>query len=179
MNMSKLRLRLQNGMEFEAEGATDFIEAQKGAFFELAASQKACTGAAIAKTVPAELAPPPQHPGFEPGIWKTLMESRDNLFYLKTRYPQTEPHDAALMILATWTELGKKGTVEALKLAKSLKKSGFVKGRLDRIMAQEISQQRIISTGTKRARRYQLTAEGLARAHYLAQDLLPSHPEIA
>jgi hypothetical protein len=161
----KLRLRLQNGMEFEVEGNREFVQSQREAFLIMAkqavleknGTDHAQNGKKNQET-----------PLFD---WAELVESKNGVIYLRTKSPDIGAAETALLILAAWAQSGNR-SMDALKLAKSIKKSGFSRGRLDRILNEDIRQARIIPAGTKRARHYRLSQEGLARATYLAQRIL-------
>ncbi|MFA5161527.1 MAG: hypothetical protein WC421_04715 [Elusimicrobiales bacterium] len=146
-------------MEFEAEGDRNFIQTQKEAFLELA------------KTAPSrtEQYPARQHTGNTQ--WNNLIDTSGGIPFLKAKPAQLTAANAALLILAAWAETITDSPMEALKLAKAMKKSGYTKGRLDRILADEIAHRLALSAGTKRARNYTLSPEGLARATAIASGL--------
>ena len=166
----KLRLKLQNGMEFEAEGSQEFVQTQKEAFLSIAAAQE--TTVARQNTIKHA----PCDAKIPESAWQYLTETKNGLIYLKAKTSETGPAETALLLLAAWTETTGSKTMDALKLAKSIKKSGFSKGRLDRILAIELKEARIIPSGTKRARNYRLSQEGSARAAYLAGKMLQKYP---
>ncbi|MFA6582779.1 MAG: hypothetical protein WCS77_00640 [Elusimicrobiaceae bacterium] len=101
---------------------------------------------------------------YSPQTWSKVIIIKDNSIILKTKYPGISPEESALIIMAGAKLLSQKNGLTALELANSLRKSGFLKGRLDRILQPEIAGGRITSTGTKRGREYSLTNSGFVRA---------------
>ncbi|MDD4005254.1 MAG: hypothetical protein PHW69_08660 [Elusimicrobiaceae bacterium] len=116
---------------------------------------------------------PQNDPGANPGLghWEQISLIKDNLIILKARHSGFEAGDCALVLLAGARILLRKNSQTALELAKELRKSGYAKGRLDRILQSEIIQGRITSVGTKRSRFYALTGSGLARASRIAEHM--------
>ncbi len=126
---------------------------------------------------PAAKTPLPDYPlndyGANPGLgqWERITLIKDNTVILKSRQAGFEAGDCALVLLAGARILLKKNAQTALELAKALRRSGYIKGRLDRILQNEMAQGRITSQGTKRSRQYSLTGSGLARASRIAEHM--------
>lgn len=126
---------------------------------------------------PTLFTPIPQYPQNEPGatattvLWDKITQIKDNLAILKARPAGLEANDCALLLLAASRILLNRPSQTALELAKAVRKSGYIKGRLDRILQTEITQGRIASVGTKRGRQYNLTGAGLARASRMAEQI--------
>ena len=57
------------------------------------------------------------------------------------------------------------------KLAKWLRISGYPVQRMDRALQEAIAQGEILSSGSRRARRYELTGPGRIKAYLLAHQL--------
>ena len=175
-NTLKIRLRLPNGEEFEAEGPREFIEHERNYFLALigqgkaaaqALSQSAGLAAAPRATFPNT--PTPQHT--EQYLWEKLLKEDGDTLILRRKTKLT-PQEVAALVLAGARVLFKKPAYPALELARSLKTCGIEGGRLDRLLAGEIQAGRIVGEGTKRSRTYKLTPQGFARAFTLAEKLL-------
>ena len=182
-NTLKIRFRLPNGEEFEAEGPREFIEAQRNYFLALigqgkaaaqALSQSAGLAAAPRATFPNTNTP--QHT--EQYLWEKLLKEDDNTLILR-RKAKLPPQEVAALILAGARVLLKKPAYPALELARSLKACGIEAGRLDRLLTGEIQAGRIVGEGNKRSRTYKLTPQGFAKAFALAEKLLQSVPNSA
>jgi hypothetical protein len=59
----------------------------------------------------------------------------------------------------------------ATMLAKWLRTSGYPVGRMDRTLQDAISQGELLSSGSRRSRRYELTATGKIKALLLSEQL--------
>ena len=165
----KIRFRLPNGEEFEAEGPQDFIETQRNYFLTLigrAAIRPPLqqSNSPISPTLPT---PPPPTEIYH---WERLFTEEEHTLTLrpKTKLP---PQDIALLVLAAARVLLNRPAYSALELAHSLKTCGVAGNRLDRLLAGEIQAGRILAQGAKRSRSYQLTDEGFARAFVLSEKL--------
>ena len=171
-NSQKIRFKLPNGEEFEAEGSLEFIESQRNYFLALLASQRR---APQAVPNPDPVLPPnpkkePQEPAFKPHLWEDLLRQEDDLLILRKKHKLTAVQAAFLIITGAKMLLGK-DTYNALQLSRSLKLSGFETGRLDRLLKGEVSIGRLEAGGAKRSRAYKLTPQGMAHASVLAAKL--------
>ena len=147
----RLRLKLRDGAEFEAEGSLDFIATERQRFLEARLSQQpenAATGHAEAGI----------HPGKE--LWHKFAQIRGDITILNARAPSTTAEDAAMLIIAAAKALGGISQYSALNLSKSLKLAGYHKERLDRLLLPHTKAGRVLPMGTKRNRSYQLTPKG-------------------
>ena len=176
-NILKIRFRLPNGEEFEAQGTREFIEHERNYFLALIGQGKAAAQA-LAQSSGLAAAPPratfpntntPQHT--EQYLWEKLLKEDENTLILRRKAKLT-PQEVAAIVLAGARVLLKTPAYPALELARSLKACGIEGGRLDRLLAGEIQAGRIVGEGTKRSRTYKLTPQGLARAFVLAEKLL-------
>ena len=102
--------------------------------------------------------------------WEILLKEEGDLVILRKKM-RLSPSEAALLLVAGARALLQKPQFSALLLAQAMRKSGFVEGRLDRILAGEIKNGYLISSGSKRSRNYQTTNEGFAHAFVLAERL--------
>lgn len=155
MTNFRLKLALPQGAHFEAEGNEEFIQKEKENFLELV----------ISKDKAVQI----QSPALP--AWQDIAYIKDNVVVLKTKHPDVTPSQAALLILAISQNILQSGAYSALKLSQSLKKSGYIKGRIDRIINTEVKNSTIIPAGTKRNRTYQLTPKGITKAYWIAERL--------
>ncbi len=160
----KMRFRLPNGEEFEAEGPREFIESQRNYFLALIGQ--------TAKPQPPSntlrLSPIKEHT--ETYLWERLLREDEGILVLRRRTKLSMAEIAEILIAGARILLKKEG-YSALELAKSLKASGIEGGRLDRALSSEIQNGRLIAQGSKRSRTYRLSEEGFARALIMAEKL--------
>jgi hypothetical protein len=155
MTNFRLKLSLPQGAQFEAEGNEEFIQKEKDNFLELVNTK-------LEKVKIKSL---------NISAWQDIAYIKDNIVVLKTKYPDTTPSQAALLILAISQNVLQSASYSALKLSQSLKKSGYIKGRIDRIINTELKNSTIIAAGTKRNRTYQLTQKGISKAYLIAEKI--------
>lgn len=146
----KLRLKHPSGAEFEAEGPVDFILAEKEVFL------RGLTAGAAGRQ---EQARPAQE-----SAWNTLTETRSGTIFLKEKHPQLKAAEAALVLLAAAAQLTGARSTSALALSRAIKASGYMPGRLDRLLAKAAKDGLVRASGTKRNRSYRITDKGLERA---------------
>ena len=157
----KLRIKHPSGAEFEAEGPADFILTEKEGF--LSRLSGTSEPAAAAKAEQKEI---PEHPD-----WNAIAETINGLTILKNKHPQLKAREAVLLILASERQLNEAQEVGALNLSKAIKASGYVPGRIDRLLAKDLKEGRIKASGTKRNRSYRITVKGLETAWLEAKKL--------
>jgi hypothetical protein len=145
---ARLKLRLPSGLELEAEGAQDFVSAQIQELLRL--------------TEPAEKA---SEPRAEPEpLARILDQDGSDLELRALPAGRGDPQDACLaLILGAETRLGQPKPTAA-QLAKWLRKSGFKIKRMDRILSEALRAGRILASGTRRSRRYELSTKGRIQA---------------
>ena len=105
-------------------------------------------------------------------VWNNVCAVEDDLVILRRKFKLLTPPLAALILLSAAKVLLKQNYYSSLKLAKSMKISGFMEDRLDRILSSEIRQGTVLFEGEKRNRVYQVADEGFARAFVLAEKLI-------
>lgn len=165
----KIRLRLPNGEEFEAEGPREFIEQQRNYFLALIGRNQTAQPATNGHLAPSAPLQIPSHSQMY--LWEKLLKEDGDTLILR-RKTKLAPQELAAIVLAGSSVLLKKSAYPALELARSLKACHIDAGRLDRLLAGEIQAGRIIGEGAKRSRTYKLTPEGFAKAFVLAEKLL-------
>ncbi|MBR2081412.1 MAG: hypothetical protein IJ876_00105 [Elusimicrobiaceae bacterium] len=171
-NVLKVRFRLPNGEEFEAEGPQSFIDQERERFLSLIGHAKITNQPVTRTPNVANVGPVPVIPTThtELYLWEHLLKEDGETLILRKKAKLT-PQETTLVLLAGARVLLKKLAYPALELARSLKACGIEEGRLDRLLAGEIQAGRILAEGVKRSRTYKLTEEGFARAFALAEKL--------
>lgn len=120
---------------------------------------------------PPETPQPPEAQAFPAlRLWERILKEDGEIILLRRKMRLT-PQDAASLLIAGARVLLKKPAYGALELSRSMKKSGFNEGRLDRLLAPLVRNGHLLSDGTKRGRTYRLTNEGFARSFVLAEKL--------
>lgn len=104
-------------------------------------------------------------------LWELIAKVDDGHVYLRRKSRLLTPETAALLLLAAAKVLLQESSYSALALAKSLTKSGYGGGRLDRLLGADLRQGTLRAEGSKRSRAYLLSDEGFARAYVLAGKL--------
>ena len=155
----RVRLKLPNGAELEAEGDAEFVRAERAEF--------------LLRQTPV---PEPGAPisGREPRVeWSAVLEARSGGLTLRGRIPGGDKagKDASLVLLMGSERLLSLPKPTATMLAKWLRASGYPIGRMDRTLQDAMAQGELLSTGSRRSRRYELTAAGKIKALLLAEQL--------
>lgn len=105
-------------------------------------------------------------------LWEQIIKTDDGLVLLRRKSRLLTPETAAIVLIAAAKELLRESNgYSALALSKSLTKSGYGGGRLDRVLAAEMRQGTVKAVGSKRSRAYLLSDEGFARGFVLAEKL--------
>ncbi len=187
----RLRIRHPSGAEFEAEGDVDFILSEKREFVSNICQQQARTGQAGPASEPAQKDRDAHEPGGKAApaeglqgpasqasqgqgleIWHKIAVFKQNILVLTIKSPEIAKSQAPLLIIAAAQNLGSLREYPAIRLSKSMKASGYLPERLDRLLIQSIKEGRITASGMKRNRSYRLTPRGLAEAFSLASKVL-------
>lgn len=159
MNPHRVRLKLPNGAELEAEGDAEFVRAERQEFILL---QTPAPGAA------------PAGPQREPRVeWTAVVEAKSGGLTLRGKIQGGDKagKDACLVLLMASERLLSQPRPTATMVAKWLRASGYPIGRMDRTLQDAVAQGELLSSGSRRARRYELTATGKIRALLLAEQL--------
>lgn len=160
----KMRFRLPNGEEFEAEGPREFIESQRNYFLTLIGQVP------LGQAQSHISSPTASKEHTEKYLWERLLREDGEILILRRKAKLSIPEIASLLIAGARILLERE-EYSALELAKSLKASGIVGGRLDRALSPEIQSGRLVAQGSKRGRTYRLSEEGFTRAFVLAEKL--------
>jgi len=196
--LSKIRIR-EGSSEIELEGSEKFVsqEAQKwlervstlkprssqageGGLGEINSRTNGNSGPSIHEIPPNHA---PQDPDLMPIrelLWKRLLEPHlkfSGLWSLryapKARAGENHVAEAALMLLAAHRDLERRSFLTALELMRALKASGVNPSRLDIPLKTAVSKGLINPSGTRRARRYEITSQGLREAARNAAEAFP------
>lgn len=183
-NNLKIRFRLPNGEEFEAEGSQEFIEYQRNYFLNLIGKGGGNnTSANPIPSAPAPVVVTPTVKEQQPLItnsesslspvrlWERILREEGNIVVFR-KHPKISPQEAISVLLAGARILLQKQSCSALELSRACKLSAInLPGRLDRLLAGEIQQGLLSSMGTKRSRTYSLTESGFTKAFVLGEKL--------
>lgn len=181
-NNLKIRFRLLNGEEFEAEGSQSFIEQQRNYFLTLIGKESNLSitpipaqnnaQPVIAPLISAPITSSQPDASLSPvRLWERILREEGNVVAFRKRH-KLSLQEAVIVILAGARVLLHKKSCSALEVSRALKLSNInLTGRLDRLLAGEIQQGHLTSEGAKRSRTYALTDSGVARAFVLAEKL--------
>ncbi len=161
----RIRLRLPGGAESEAEGSPEFVHQER---IEFIGSLQ--PGNPDSTPLPGTNSPYAYGP---PNIdWDAITELKGHNLQLRAKLPGDKSQkDACLVLMAASHKLLSQPKPTATALAKWLRGSGYPISRMDRALQDSISQGEILSSGSRRGRRYELTAPGRLRAFILANQL--------
>jgi hypothetical protein len=153
----KLRIKLPGGAELEAEGTLEFVTQERREFLALQAGRPTAEGGLAGS-------PPP-------GLieWETIIDAKRDAIQLRTklRGEKTEK-DACLVLLAASQTLLRNPKPTSSQLAKWLRTSGYPIVRVDRALQEALDKGEILASGSRRARRYELSGPGRVKAMLLA-----------
>lgn len=156
----RVRLKLANGAEMEAEGDAEFVRQERAEFLLMQTRAPAAPGSPEGSR--------------EPRVeWNAVVEAKSGGLVLRGKIPGADKsgRDASLVLLMASERLLSQPRPTAAMLGKWLRVSGYPVGRMDRTMQDAISQGDLLSSGSRRSRRYELTATGKIRALLLAEQL--------
>lgn len=160
----RIRIRLPNGAELEAAGDIEYVRSERAAFL-----------ASFQHTADADGDPQPRAAaGVRPLLWDTIIETTKGLniqLRSKLQGDNRTDKDACLVLLAASQKLLNQPKPTAAQLAKWLRASGYPIARVDRAISDGVDKGEILSSGSRRARRYELTGPGRLKAFLLAQQL--------
>lgn len=187
---SKVRIRYKD-LELELEGREEFVMAEAEKLLNRTGVTAGEPVAALNKprnNEGAALMPALERPSLtqssspleaREALWKKVTEPHLkyrglwNLRYAARRDKEGVAQ-AALALLTAHRELERKPAMTALELMRTLKASGFNPSRLDTHLKILISRGFILASGSRRARRYEVTNQGLNEALRLAYELYPN-----
>ena len=154
----RVRVKLPNGAELEAQGDPEFVRQERAEFW--------------LRQAPLPAAAAPGAAGREPRVdWNAVVEARSGGLTLRGKLPGGDKggRDASLVLLLASERLLSQPRPTAAQLGKWLRASGYPVGRLDRALQDSVAQGQLLSAGSRRSRRYELTAAGKIKALLLAE----------
>ena len=158
-NQHRIRIKLPNGAEIEAAGSPEFVRTEREVFLAEQRTPKQAQDAA-AEAGPARLA------------WDQIIESKGLNIQLRAKLKDNKNNkDACLVLLAAAHKVLNQSKPTAAQLAKWLRSSGYPVQRVDRAISEAIEKGEIMASGSRRARRYELTGPGRLKAFLLAEQL--------
>jgi len=162
----RIRLRLPSGAEIEAEGSAEFVAGERREFM---------TAQSGGGPSPASLQLALGGPGgAEHALvdWEAILATRGNTLQLRTklRGEKTEK-DATLLLLAAAQALLRIQKPTSTQMARWLRASGYPIARVDRVIQEGLEKGEILASGSRRARRYELSGPGKVKAILLAANL--------
>ena len=161
MTSHRVRLKLPNGAELEAEGDAEFVRREREDFLiRQTPLPGAETGAGTT--------------GREPRVdWNAVVEAKSGGLTLRGKIPGGDKagKDACLVLLMASDRLLSQPKPTAAMLGKWLRASGYPVGRMDRTLQDAVNQGELLSSGSRRARRYELTASGKIKALLLSEQM--------
>lgn len=159
MNPHRVRLKLPNGAELEVEGDAEFVRQEREEF--------------VLRQTPIA-SPAGEGPQREPRVdWNAVVLAKSGGLTLRGKIQGGDKagKDACLVLLMASERLLSQPKPTATMVAKWLRASGYPIGRMDRTLQDAISQGELLSSGSRRSRRYELTATGKIKALLLAEQL--------
>ena len=160
MTAHRVHLKLPNGAELEVEGDAEFVRREREEF--------------LLRQTPLAASGGPAEPGREPRAdWNAVVEAKGGGLLLRGKIPGGDKggRDASLVLLLASEKLLNQPKPTAAMLAKWLRASGYPIGRMDRTLQDAMTQGELLSSGSRRSRRYELTAPGKIKALLLAERL--------
>lgn len=161
MTTHRLRLRLPTGAELEAEGDAEFVRQERAEFLIRQTPVSGGSGTDAGT-------------GREPRVdWNAVVEARSGGLTLRGKIAGGDKagKDACLVLLMASDRLLSQPKPTAAMLGKWLRASGYPVGRMDRTLQDAVSQGELLSSGSRRSRRYELTATGKIKALLLSEQM--------
>jgi hypothetical protein len=147
-NNCRIKIKYPNGFEIEIEGSKEFVLNQKKQI--------------LTETIMSQDSK--KEPENRKNSIKKLIDIKNDIPYIKIRSPDIDIQSAILIILTAYKDLFNQSSINAIKLSKSIRLSGYILKRIDRTVINLIKENKIESFGTKRKRTYSITDKGLAAA---------------
>lgn len=162
---SRIKIKLPNGAEFDAEGSPDDVKAQYAAFVDLM------------KATPAPAAEKPQETKQPDGalansdLGRIFDIEESGLISLKV-LPSGEKRnsDALLMLMYGYLKIAKTENIYAVTLSRAAKKSGVIFDRVDRVM--DVHTDLVRRGGLRRGATYTLNNQGVREAEKMTRKLI-------
>ena len=167
----RLRIRLDSGFEIETEGPQDFIRQERDYFLQILTKQTPQERFPASIKIQDSNIPPKPALTYEQ-IWGKAVEGQGGNLVLRGKLKDSYGEkEASLVLLAASEFLLKIRKPTAFQLAKWLRNSGYPIQRIDRLLQEAVQKGEVLASGSRRARRYELTLVGKSRASFLANEL--------
>ena len=160
---SRLKIKIGDH-EFEAEGPAETVQAQFRVFKELIAKTPGRKG-----LEPGEPQQPPPKNNSQLRL-DSIMKTEGRVVSLTARANLLE--DAILLIILGQKTFRSIDGVTGSEIVDGLKVSGQPADRIDRVITKLADDGHVIITGVRRAKRYRLTNQGLAKAQEIAKAII-------
>jgi hypothetical protein len=170
MDTAKVRMKIGDH-EFEAEGASEIVQAQFMAFRELLSMQD---NKPAKNDAPVLSETPIVATSSTNVVLDKIMRVQGRVVSLTAMPPSTD--DAALLIMLGNKDVRNNETVTGGEIGDGLAQSGRPVARVDRIMEKLISEALVLKSGFRRATRYRLSNVGHQKALATARELIATLP---
>lgn len=176
ISTSKIKIRW-NGYELELEGTEQFVTSESERLLGKLIAPSRSNSPTEKPSPTTDDSKLPIHDLFD--VWRKIAQPHVRLRGLwGLRYAVKNannggPWEAALLVLAIHHQLEKRTTLTALELMRALKASGYNPSRLDIHLKLPVAKGWMIPSGSRRARRYEITNPGINEAMRLAYELYP------
>ena len=169
MEISRIKVKIGEH-EFDAEGPIEVVKEQFSAFKELLSSTSAHAKSSATATCKQNIDNKSVTESLGSKALDNIMHCEGRIVSLTAIPPTIE--DSALLIMLGHKDLRDNSSVTGQEIGDGLAQSGKKVARVDRVMQTAIEQSLVLKTGIKRATRYRLTNQGLAKAISLAKELI-------
>lgn len=166
MENTKLKMKIGEH-EFEADGPADVVRDQFAVFRDLVAS---FNSTASATKVLRTQAPGEARQQTTELTLDKIMRHDQRIVSLTVRGESME--DEILLVLLGQKQFRQNDSVTGAEILEGLRQTRGTVNRIDYQLAKMADDGNVISTGTRRARRYRLTNQGVARANEIASSLV-------
>lgn len=170
---NRIKIKLPNGAEFEAEGSAEDVKAQYEAFMDMMKAAPVAPPAAVEPVkdpIKTNTAGQLQGEPDDEFLKRIFDLGTDGLISLKVLPHGENAHsDGLLLLLYGYRRIPKTENVFAVTLSRAAAKSGIQFERLDRAMEQHAALVR--RGGFKRGATYTLNNQGVARAAQIAMNI--------
>ena len=167
MDTHKLKIKIGEH-EFEAEGPSEIVQAQFAVFRDLVSTLPTKTPELRAEPTPT---PAADTNGASNGLrLDKIMKQEGRIVSLTARGGSIE--NEIVLVLLGQKRLRDNDSVTGSEIVDGLKLTGGAVGRIDYKLDKMTNDGDVITVGTRRARRYRLTNQGLTKAEALARTVI-------
>lgn len=167
MDTYKLKIKIGEH-EFEAEGPVEVVQAQFTAFRELIATIPAAAATPAPNVIPT-VSPELPHLPIE-----KILKVEGRMVSLTAKCETID--EAVLLVLLGQKDLRNNQEVTGAEIMDGLKQSGYMLGRVDKVLDRLSANGNVHTIGFRRGRRYRLTNLGVNAALEIAKEVLSTVP---